>query len=78
MRLQTFLFALLVPALAVSVKADFVTTVESTNPLAYWRLDTPNSASVGDGYTSTYQNGASATAPGEGAPLAGCPSNCRG
>ncbi|SRR5579884_3514794 len=68
-------FALLIPALAFTVKADFVATVESTNPLAYWRLDSNNSPSVVNGYTTTYQNGATTTPPGGGAPLAGYPNN---
>src|SRR5579884_2278163 len=61
-------FALLIPALAFTVKADFVATVESTNPLAYWRLDSNNSPSVVNGYATT-------TPPGGGAPLAGYPNN---
>ena len=68
-------FALLIPALTFTVKADFVTTVEASNPLAYWRLDSTNSASVVNGYTTSYQNGATTTPPGGGAPLTGYSGN---
>ncbi len=72
---RTAQFALLIPALAFTLQADFVSTVESTNPLAYWRLDSANSASTVNGYTTTYQNGATTTPSGGGAPLTGYPAN---
>lgn len=45
-------------------KADFISTVDSTNPLAYFRLETANGSSQVGGYTTTYQNGASVASPG--------------
>ncbi|MDQ2774616.1 MAG: LamG domain-containing protein [Acidobacteriota bacterium] len=66
---------LLMSALALSSKADFVATVEATDPMAYFRLDSANSTSVVNGYTTTYSGNAGATPPGGGAPLAGYPNN---
>lgn len=68
-------FALLLPSFAAMGRADFVSAVEATDPLAYFRLDTTNSSSAVNGYTTTYMNGASTTAPGGGVPLAGYPNN---
>ncbi len=67
--------ALLLPGFAALGRADFVNAVDATNPLAYFRLDTANANSAVNGYTTTYMNGATSTAPGGGAPLAGYPSN---
>ena len=67
--------ALLLSTFAALSRADFVTAVEATNPLAYFRLDTANANSAVNGYTTTYMNGASSTPPGGGAPLAGYPTN---
>ena len=68
MRFNTLIFS---ACLAVSpltlaglAKADFVSTVDSTNPLAYFRLETANGTSQGGAYTTTYQNGASVASPG--------------
>ena len=68
-------FALLFSSFAVLGRADFVSTVEATNPLAYFRLDSTNAPSAVNGYTTTYMNGATTTAPGGGAPLVGYPNN---
>ncbi len=46
------------------MKADFISTVISTNPLAYFRLETVNGSSLVNGYTTTYVNGASEGSPG--------------
>jgi hypothetical protein len=46
------------------VKADFISTVQSTNPLAYFRLESANGSSQGGTYTTTYMNGASVATPG--------------
>jgi len=46
------------------LKADLISTVDSTNPLAYFRLESANSSSEVGGYTTTYQNGASVGSPG--------------
>lgn len=68
MRFNTFIlsaFLVLSPVtLASLAKADFVSTVDSTNPLAYFRLETANGSSQVNGYTTTYQNGASVASPG--------------
>lgn len=55
------LLSLALPSL---LKADFVTTVDSTNPLAYFRLESVNGSSEVNGYTTAYQNGASVATPG--------------
>jgi len=67
--------ALLLPGFAALGRADFVSSVEATNPLAYFRLDTANANSAVNGYTTTYMNGATSTPAGAGAPLAGYPGN---
>ncbi len=46
------------------MKADFISTVNSTNPLAYFRLETVNGSSQVNGYVTTYVNGAGEGSPG--------------
>jgi hypothetical protein len=54
-------------ALAIPAHASFVSTVDGTSPLAYWTLDTVNGVSQVNGYTSTYNNGATVV-PSGGSP----------
>lgn len=54
--------------------ADYVTTVQSTNPLAYFRLNAVNQSSTVNGFTSSWTNVA-ITGPGGGAPIAVDPAN---
>ncbi len=65
MRFQVFgTSALIFVGLSGLMKADFISTVDSTNPLAYFRLEAANGSSQVGGYTTTYQNGASVATPG--------------
>ena len=68
MRINNLMFSICLAlsplTLAGLAKADFVSTVDSTNPLAYFRLETANGSSQVGGYTTTYQNGASVASPG--------------
>lgn len=52
--------------------ADYVTTAERLNPVAYFRLTTPESGSAVGGYTTSYS---ATTGTGVGAPLASDPGN---
>lgn len=56
-------------------RADYISTVTSLAPLAYWRLDSNNANSLVNGYTTTYLNGAATSAAGTGVPLNGYPNN---
>jgi hypothetical protein len=50
---------------AWSVRAeDYVETNLAYDPIAYWRLDENAGTSLVGGYSSTYVNGATTTAPG--------------
>lgn len=44
---------------ASSARADLISTVDATNPLAFFPLQTANGTSTVNGYTSTADNGAS-------------------
>jgi hypothetical protein len=50
-------------------------TMVSDSPLGYWTLASTNGTSLTGGYSSTYLNGATTSAPGTGITLAGSPSN---
>jgi hypothetical protein len=52
--------------------ADFVSTVESTSPIAFFRLTAPDTGSAVNGYTTSYT---ATTGTGTGAPLASDPAN---
>jgi hypothetical protein len=70
MRTKLLLAAACLAGAAPAFAADYVTTVESTGPLAYWRLDGANQPSTNGTYTTTYTN-VTTSAAGTGAPLAG-------
>jgi hypothetical protein len=62
--------------LASSVHAeDYVETNLAFDPIAYWRLDENDGASLVGGYSSTYLNGATTSAPGSGPSIVGFPDN---
>ena len=42
--------------LAFQANASFIDTVDATNPLAFWTLDTVEGTSQVNGYTTTYNN----------------------
>lgn len=50
---------------------DYVSTVLSTNPVAYFRLEAANDTSLVGGFTSTFEGGATLESSGEssGAPI---------
>lgn len=54
---------------------NFDQAVLADNPLAYFNLDSINEPSAVNGYTTTFNGGATVTAPGGGAPIASNPSN---
>lgn len=62
-------------AAAPAHAADYVTTVDSLNPVANFRLTTPGDPSQVNGYTTTYSATTGTTAPGGGAPIASDPTN---
>lgn len=64
--MKQFLFAGLIAFLSSApfLKADFVSTVDSTNPLTFFQLQTVNGSSQVNGYTTSYVNGASESSPG--------------
>jgi hypothetical protein len=51
---------------ALPAHADLVSTVDSTNPLAFFPLQSANGPSTVNGYTSTDENGASVTSSNGG------------
>jgi hypothetical protein len=54
---------------------DYVETSLAYDPIAYWRLDENDGTSLIGGYGSSYLNGATTTAPGNGASIVGFPDN---
>lgn len=54
---------------------DYVETSLAYDPIAYWRLDENDGTSLVGGYGSSYLNGATTTAAGEGAAIVGFPDN---
>ncbi len=70
-----FLGAVAIVAAVPAGAADYVTTVEASNPLAYFRLTAPGTPSGVNGYTTTYTATTGTTAPGGGAPIAADPTN---
>jgi MSHA biogenesis protein MshQ len=56
-------------------KVTYVGVMSSYGPLGFWTLASDNAASVTNGYSSTYLNGATTSAAGTGVPLAGSPNN---
>ena len=61
---------------AVSARADYVSTVESFNPLGYWRFTSTSQANSSvNGYTGTFNGSAAVGASGSGPTLAGHPGN---
>jgi hypothetical protein len=67
--------ALALSAASAHAQGAYVSGTLADNPLGFWTLATTNGADLANGYTSTYLNGATTTAPGTGVPLAGFPSN---
>lgn len=61
-----FLLALALPAAG---QVTFADTMLSYSPVAYWRLTTTSDTSLTGGYSTTFHNGATTTAPGQGAPF---------
>lgn len=59
---------------APAFAADYVSTVEGTNPLAFWRLNANNEASTNGLYGTVYTNVATSPAA-SGAPIVGDPGN---
>ena len=61
---------------AASVHAeDYVETSLVYDPIAYWRLDENDGTSLVGGHGSSYLNGATTTAAGDGASIDGFPEN---
>jgi MSHA biogenesis protein MshQ len=60
---------------AAQAQSGYVDATLADGPLAYWQLDSNNGTSLVGGYTTTYVNGATTSAPGTGAPLAGNANN---
>ncbi|MGC8551406.1 MAG: LamG domain-containing protein [Phycisphaerae bacterium] len=61
---------------AATVRADYVSTVESFNPLGYWRFTSTSQANSSvNGYTGTFNGSAALGASGSGPTLAGHPGN---
>lgn len=54
---------------AVSAQADIISATDATNPLAFFPLQSPGEGSTVNGYTTTYNNGAS-DVPSSGGPQA--------
>ncbi len=52
-------------------QSAYAEAVLADTPLAYWQLDSNNGTSLTGEYSSTYLNGATTSAAGTGAPLAG-------
>jgi hypothetical protein len=62
--------------LAATARAqDYINTTLADNPLGFWTLSTTNGTDLANGYSSTYINGATTSAPGTGVPLADYPGN---
>lgn len=53
-----------VTAKAQTTPTDYISTVLSTNPIAYFRLEAASDTSQVNGYTSTFQGGATLASPG--------------
>ena len=61
---------------SASVRADYVSTVESFNPVGYWRFTgTSGANSAVNGYTGTFNGSAALGGAGSGPTLAGHPGN---
>lgn len=59
-----------------SARADYVSTVESFNPLGYWRFTSTSQANSSvNGYTGTFNGSSAVGASGSGPALAGHPGN---
>lgn len=67
--------ALAFSAAGAQAQGAYVSGTLADNPLGFWTLATTNGADLANGYSSTYLNGATTTAPGTGVPLSGFPSN---
>ena len=75
MRITTIAAAFLLLASIAPAQTDFVSTVLSTKPLGYWRLDGVGGASLVNSYSLTEVGAPNYTAAGGGSPIAGYPSN---
>lgn len=62
------------PAARTRAQSAYIDALLADGPLGYWQLDSNNATSLVGGYTTTYVNGATTSAPGTGAPI-GYPGN---
>jgi hypothetical protein len=56
--------SIVVTAKAEAMPTDYISTVLSTSPIAYFRLEAASDTSKVNGYTSTFQGGATLASPG--------------
>lgn len=58
------------PAARTRAQSAYIDALLADGPLGYWQLDSNNATSLVGGYTTTYVNGATTSAPGTGRPSA--------